>query len=490
MGLLNAQMRVFEQELYMPLPPKVIQERDPLTLRQYSEKMWETLEPAQPFVPGWHIDAICEHLEACTRGDIKKLIINMPPRHGKSLLVSVFWQTWHWGEVNPSSRWIFASYSRDFAIRDNLKARRLIQSDFYQEEYGRVYRLTGDQNSKIRFENDRTGLRLATSVAGVATGEGGQFAVVDDPHKVGEAESAKKLDSALRWWTETMSTRGNDAKKYVRVIVMQRVSEGDLTGEMLSKEMGYEHLCLPARYEKTQKKYVTSIGFSDPREYEGELLWPAHIDEKALSEMESTLGEFGTASQLQQRPVPRHGGIFDREMLKVVNAVPENIYARYRYWDIAATEKGGAYTVGVRMARTKDGNYFVEDVVRVQYGSRKRDSLIRATAEKDGREVKIFIEQEGGSAGKDAASGFIKLLDGFTVKTDKPRGDKELRADPFASQVNAGNVKLLRGDWNKQYIEELGVFPRGRYKDQVDASSGCYSMLAKYQEAEVLRVKF
>jgi hypothetical protein len=216
-------------------------------LRDFVRQAWHVLEPATPYVHGWHLDAISEHLEAVSRGWIRKLIINIPPRHMKSLSVSVFWPCWDWLQ-RPDRRYIYSSYAQRLSTRDSLKCRRLILSPWYQSHWGGLFQLTGDQNEKTRFENDKTGYRLATSVDGSNTGEGGDFIVADDPHNVRERESDIQRENVITWWDEVMSTRLNDPKTGARVVVMQRMHERDLSGHLL-EQGGWEHLCLPARYE-------------------------------------------------------------------------------------------------------------------------------------------------------------------------------------------------------------------------------------------------
>src|SRR5579872_44415 len=181
------------------------------SLAEFVRVAWPIVEPSTPFVPGWHIDAIIEHLEAVTRGQIRNLLINVPPRHMKSLLVSVFWPPWEWIRW-PERRWLFSSYAASLSIRDSLKCRRLIESPWYQRLWGERFALTGDQNTKGRFDNDRSGYRLATSVGGAATGEGGDRLVCDDPHSVNEVESDSVRNSTNGWFDIVMATRVNDPK--------------------------------------------------------------------------------------------------------------------------------------------------------------------------------------------------------------------------------------------------------------------------------------
>ena len=166
-------------------------------LREFVRQAWPIVEPSTPFVPGWHIDAIIEHLEAVSRGQIRNLLINVPPRHMKSLLVSVFWPAWEWIRW-PERRWLYSSYAASLSIRDSVNCRRLIESPWYQRRWGHVFSLTSDQNTKGRFDNNRTGYRLTTSVGGAVTGEGGDRIICDDAHNVQEAES-DSISAPARW---------------------------------------------------------------------------------------------------------------------------------------------------------------------------------------------------------------------------------------------------------------------------------------------------
>ena len=219
------------------------------SLKEFTKRAWPTIEPGREFYDNWHIDAISEHLQAVVEGDIKRLIINIPPRHMKSISVAVALPAWTW-TIQPEKRFLFASYAGSLSIRDSVKCRRLIDSKWYKDHFGHTFKLTSDQNQKQRFENDQTGQRIATSVDGALTGEGGDIIVVDDPHNVREAESSTVREGVLEWWDQAMQTRLNDPKTGAFIIIMQRVHENDLTGHILGNEYNaWDHLCLPARYE-------------------------------------------------------------------------------------------------------------------------------------------------------------------------------------------------------------------------------------------------
>lgn len=333
------------------LPSKVEIEAERLTrsLSFYVEEAWKVVEPAIPFVYNWHIGLISEYLVALTELQIQNLIINIPPRHMKSLQSCVIWPTWVWLSM-PSSRWITGSYSLKLAVRDTLKSRRILQSEWYQQRFGDRFQLTGDQNEKSRYENDKTGLRMAFGMDSQVTGEGGDFIVVDDALKSQDADSDIEREKVNGVWDNSLSTRANDPKTARRLIIGQRLHEDDLPGHVIEKMKTegahqYELLCLPARYEP--KRFVSSIGLQDPRTEVGELLWPEHIDEPALVAMEADLGERGTAGQLQQRPAPAGGVIFKRAWFDR----PQNRYdptdrsifnksvARWIFYDTAFKDK-------------------------------------------------------------------------------------------------------------------------------------------------------
>ncbi len=449
-------------------------------LKHFTRQAWHVLEPTTAFVSGWHIDVICEHLEAVSRSEITRLLINIPPRHTKSLLVSVLWPCWSWIH-NPSSRWLFVSYGQDLSTRDSVKCRRLITSQWYQEMWGDKFAITSDQNQKTRFENNKTGYRLATSVGGMLTGEGGGFLIIDDPHNVKEAESDTIRESILRWYDEVLSTRLDDPKTGAKVIIMQRVHERDLSGHVLQKEAGYTHLCLPARYE-TDRRCTTVLGFSDPRKEEGEPLWPALYGDKELTELENSLGSYAAAGQLQQRPSPRGGGMFKIDKFELIDRFnPDQVLRSVRYWDKAGTQGGGAFTAGVLIHRMRDKSYVVADVVHGQWSSGIREQRIKQVAELDGSKVRIWVEQEPGSGGKESAESTIRNLTGYTARADRVTGSKEVRAEPYAAQVEIGNVSILNRQWTKVFLQEHESFPVGKRKDQVDAAAGAFMKLSTPQ---------
>ncbi len=456
------------------------------SLIEFIRQAWHIVEPKNVFVDGWHLDAICEHLEAVSAGQIQNLLINIPPRHMKSLAVSVFFPAWEWMH-NPSLRYVYSSYAEQLSKRDSRKCRKLIQSLWYQSRWGSAFEISSDQNEKLRFENNETGVRVATSVDGMGTGEGGDRIIVDDAHKIKEGGSIVKRMGVLEWWNEEMSTRLDDEDTGVKIIVGQRVHQNDLSGYVLKEEHGYAEVILPARYEGENRikspviDKKTGKPWKDRRTKVGEPLW-RKFGIKQLDKRESKMTVFAIASQQQQQPTPRGGGLFKVESFKIEKNFDRSAIVRsVRYWDKAGTKDAGKMTAGVLMHKLVDESHVIENIIRGQWEYPEREKRIRQTAKIDGIEVMIRHEQEGGSGGKESAQSTTKGLSGYKVEADHPTGSKEVRAEPFSSQVSNGSVILIDGAWAgtsvTDYLEELEMFPTGTYSDQVDASAGAFNSL-------------
>lgn len=435
-------------------------------LKDFIPEAWHVVEPATPFVTGWHLDAICEHLEAITNGQIRNLVINMPPRHMKSLAVAVFWPAWEWIE-HPERRWLFSSYAAQLSQRDSLKCRRLIESPWYQERWGDRFALADDQNAKSRFENDKTGYRLAASVGGAVTGEGGDRVVVDDPHNVQDAPSQTMRESVLRWWDEAMATRLNDPKTGAKVIVMQRVHEDDLSGHVLAQG-GYEHLMLQAEYEGVKTRTV--IGWEDPRTKPGELLWPERFGPTELAALKRALGSYGAAGQLQQRPAPQEGGVVKRDWWRHYDRLPDEIDEWIQSWDLTfkkATDND--FVVGQVWVRAGADRYLV-DQVRARMNFPESLQAVRdLTARYPETYAKLVEDKANGPALIDTLKREITGL--IAVE---PMGSKEARFAAVSPQIEAGNVYLPDPNihpWVQDLIEEAAAFPNGAHDDTVDAMS-------------------
>lgn len=284
------------------------------SLYDFTKHAWAQIDPA-PFREGWPIQAVCEHLEAVVDGQIKRLIINIPPRSGKSTLTSVCFPAWTWAQTTntitsgPGAQFVYASYAEKLALRFSLRNRRLIQSSWYQQRWGDRFNLLSDENTSHKFVNNHSGERLVTSISGTATGFGGNIFVIDDANAANEAFSEAAIQEVIDWWDQTASTRLNDLDAGAFIIIQQRLAENDLTGHVLEQQIGdWDLLMLPMHFDP-DRVVTTSIGWRDPRRVEGELLWPERFPDRAVKELERTLGPFGAAGQLEQSPKPKGGGI-------------------------------------------------------------------------------------------------------------------------------------------------------------------------------------
>jgi predicted phage terminase large subunit-like protein len=434
-------------------------------LKKFIELSWYLIEPGKEFVTGWHIDAICEHLEAISKGQLTRLVINIPPGCMKSLTACVFWPAWVW-TFRPETKWIFASYSIALSKRDNLRMRRLIESEWYRSRFGEAFKALDDNWGTAKFVNDRAGFRLCTSVDGTVTGEHADVQVCDDPIKPQDV-SKTSLMNCLEWWNETMSSRLVDFEKSARLIIMQRLHVNDLAGEML-RSGGYEHLCLPMEFEN---RFVckTSIGFKDPRVNESQLLWPKKCSAESVVEIKKGIGtERGIAAQLQQQPVPHSGAIFKKDAIKHYTRPPKTITI-ITSWDCTFKETGSSYVVGQAWGVSADHEYYVLlDQVRARLSfSDTLDAIRRLSVKFPTSCAHIIEEKANGSAIIDMLRDEIPSL-----KPVLPEGGKEARAHAVEGLWSAGRVLLpdpAHVPWVAEFIQEVLEFPSSINDDQVDA---------------------
>lgn len=287
------------------------------SLIEFYRAAWETIDPA-PYVDGWHLHAIAEHLEAVSNGQIRKLLITMPPRHSKTLLASVVWPAWLWARervegrplIGPQVKFLALAYGDDLALDSALLMRRLVESDWYQARWGSRVKLRADQEAKSKFDNAAGGSRISAGFGGTLTGRGGDIKIIDDPLKADDAESEVKRQAVIRRYDGTLKSRMTDPRHTAEVVIMQRLHENDLAGHILETDHDIEHLMLPALFEP-ERRYYTSIGWTDPRTTEGEILWPERFDDRSLSTFRRNAYEW--AGQWQQRPEVRGGSIIKRD---------------------------------------------------------------------------------------------------------------------------------------------------------------------------------
>lgn len=446
----------------------------------FVKEAWHIVEPTRELKWGWALDAVCQHLEAVHTGDILRLLMNVPPGSMKSLLTNVFFPAWEWGPMGrPDLRYLGTAHKVDLARRDNVKCRRLIKSAWYQSRW-RI-KLLGDQDAKDKFENESTGFRECMAFTSL-TGSRGDRVSLDDPHSVNSANSVAELDDAEFTFKEALPSRVNDDLSAI-IVIMQRLHARDVSGIILDLGLPYEHLCLPMEFEESRRCF-TSIGFRDPRIFEGQLLFPERFSKSTVAELKLSLGSVGAAGQLQQRPSPREGNLFKREWFGETRAIPAGS-TLCRGWDLAATADPNApYTAGVLLARTPEKRFIICGAVRDQLSPGGVLKLIKRTAALDGYDVKISIPQDPGQAGKSQALNFVAELAGFNVVTSTETGDKVDRAEPVSAQAEGGNLDILvTGDkdvdaWIKPFLDEICEFPASKFKDQTDALSRAFGEIA------------
>lgn len=459
------------------------------SLYEFVKQSWHVVEPGIEFVPSWHIEAICEHLEAVSAGDIRRLLINIPPRHSKSTIVSVMWPMWEW-LTTPEQKFLCASYSGTLSIRDNLKARRLVQSPWYQERWGHMFNMAGDQNAKQRFENDKTGYRIATSVGGTATGEGGSRLILDDPHSAQEAQSDQMRETSLEWFNMVWSTRLNDPKRDAMVIVMQRLHEKDISGYVLENLKGWEHISIPAEWDGKVRK--TSLGEYDPRKVKGELICPERFGPAEITSLKQSLGEYGTAGQLQQDPVPTVGGILKTKYFNLWphdEGLPPFEYIIQSY-DCAFTEKtsGDPTACTVWAVFTHEGerclmlidawddNLSYPDLRAkaikdwgTEYGGISKNSPFSRARKPD--RVLVEAKASGQSLIQD-----MRLAKVPVVSYNPGNADKISRAHQAAPTLELGLLWIpeskknptLPVSWANGFLKQVAKFPVAEHDDYVD----------------------
>ncbi len=442
----------------------------------FLQTFWDVIIPEKP-TWNWHLKYLCEELQRMAERVFQNepkdydLIINIPPGSTKSTICSIMFPAWLWTRM-PTCRTICGSHTASLALDLSRRSRLVLTSDKYLKLFPDV-RLADDQSAKGYYVNTKNGGRLATMVGGAVTGHHAHFIIVDDPLDPKRAASEADLKSANDWMRETLPTRKVDQSISPTILIMQRLHQNDPTGEWLerSKGNGIKHICLPAEESLSVSPSILRT------EYRDGLLDPVRMSKKILEEARQELGEYGFSAQYDQTPIPRGGGEFKIDRIVLDERPRSDFVRRVRYWDKAGTRGGGCYTAGVLMAVDKGGIFWILDVIRGQWDAYEREKIIKATAEADGRPTEIGVEQEPGSGGLESAENTVRNLAGFIVFKDRPQGDKMVRADPFIVQVNGGNVRMVKGEWNRAYLDELLYWPHSKYKDQVDASSGAFMRL-------------
>ena len=478
------------------------------SLSEYVKRAWHVVEPGAEYVHGWHVDFLCAHLEAITAGLIlpdgsyyNRLLANVPPGTMKSLLVNVFWPSWEWGPCNmPHLRYVCTSHSQPLAIRDSTKMRRLVQSKWYQDRWGDRVQLTGDQNAKTKFENTATGFREAVAFESM-TGVRGDRVIIDDPHSVDSAQSDAMRQSTIDTFLEAVPSRLTNPEKSAIVVIMQRLHEEDVSGVIISKGLGYDHIMLPMRYDPGRAA-PTLLGYEDPREEEGELLFPDRFPLHVVERDEAVMGPYASAGQFQQSPEPRGGGIIKREWWRLWDqpSFPPFDYIIAAI-DTAYTEKaendpsamtvwgvwsGGDQTAQITRAPTSDGEMLAvlnrtytdeHPKVMMIYAWQDRLQLhelvekVQETMQQYGVE-KLLVENK--ASGYSVAQELRRLYgyEEFAVQLVDPKGhDKLARLFSLQHLFAEGLIYAPERSWADMVINQAAQFPRAKHDDLVDTTS-------------------
>jgi predicted phage terminase large subunit-like protein len=452
------------------------------SLAEFAKRAWKVLEPAQPLKWGWALDAICLHLEAVTDGRITRLLMNVPPGSMKSLLTGVIWPAWEWGPRGmPEMRFIGTAHEEQLAIRDSRRCRDLIKSEWYQSLW--PVQLAADLDGKREFGNVHKGVRQARSFTSM-TGVRGDRIILDDPISAHNANSAAALEDARIAFTETLPTRVNNEKSAI-VVIMQRLSEKDVSGVILDMKLPYVHLCIPMRFEPS-RRCVTEIGWADPRTVEGELMFPERFSESQVLELEKTLGTYGTAGQLQQRPAPRGGGVIKTEWFQYWEAMPA---LEFRFITVDTAQKTGQqndYSVLQCWGRTATGKAIKLDRIRGKWEAPELLTQARAFWLKHLHDERPLAQRATlrGMYVEDKVSGtgLIQTLrrEGLPVIPVQRNKDKITRAYDAAPFIEAGNVMLPQDvPWLSEFLAEVQEFPAGAHDDQLDPMFDAVNIVQK-----------
>lgn len=443
----------------------ISREKAERTLPDFIEQAWQVIEPGTTYVDNWHIHLIGEYMEAVNRGQIRRLIINIPPRHMKSLEVTVCYPVWTWIR-HPEKRFIKVSYSDSLSRKHNIIARDIIRSPWYQGNWGGAFSLKDDVNRQNEFKNNHQGFMLSTSVGGALTGEGGDVIIIDDPQNPLMANSEAEREASVGFFKNTLQTRLNDPKTGVFIIVMQRLHENDLTGHILSESLGYEHLCLPAiAEERTVIRFPVS-GKELVRE-PGDILNGGRFDREVLDGMKKSMGSAQFAGQFQQTPAPAEGIIFRREwMTDFYTHAPKT--SDIQSWDMAFTKsEGSAKVAGFVMGR-RGADIYIKDLVNDKMDFTESVAAVRALSGKwKSARAKVVENKANGPA---IVNTLKKEIPGMVEFN--PKGSKEERAMSVTPYFEAGNIHFpdpKTNPWVDDLIRDLLIFPKGAYKDTVDA---------------------
>ncbi len=437
-------------------------------LRDFVRAAWDVLEPRTELKWNWHHDLICEHLEAVRDGQIRRLIVNVPPRELKSTIVTVCFPAWVWLK-EPQERFLFGSYADSLARKHSILRRALIESPWFQRSWGDRFRLRDDLNTKSDFGNDKMGQMKAAGISGSVTGEGGNYLIFDDPHNPKKVESDVERQSTLDNLDLAWMSRLNDRTIGRVVLVMQRTHDADATQHFLDTGE-YTHLKLPAVEDEPKRTLVFPVSGKTIERKEGEELHPARLDAKVRAQLEKDLGSWGYAAQYQQNPVPRKGGMVQLSWFKSYTVQPSKFDRVIMSWDMAFKDtKASAYVVGQVWGKI-EGRAYLIDQVREKMDFVASCHAVAALIAKHPRATRRLVEDKanGPAIIAQLKSKFPGLI---AVQTADDKVARFAAVTPFFESGNIYVPDESIAPWVNDYKLELTRFPRTTYKDQVDATS-------------------
>lgn len=423
-----------------------------------------------------HLEHLNDRLLDVAAGKCRRLMVFMPPRHGKSEFISKYFTAWYLGTF-PDRRVILTSYEADFAAQWGRRAREIV------EEYGRLsfneqVEVMPDSSAASRWDiKGHQGGMVTAGVGGPITGKGGHLIIIDDPVKNAEQASSQTYrEKAWDWYQSTLYTRLEPGGALI--LIMTRWNQGDLAGKILEDMQNggerWEILNLPAVAEGPD-----AIG-----RLPGDPLWPERFTREDLARIQRTVGSYHWTALYQQRPTPQEGGMFKRQWFEIVDAYPQGCRT-VRRWDLAASVQKGDWTSGLKLG-VLNGIFYVIDLRHVRENPAGVEALVKQTAQEDGVATMIRMEQEPGSSGVNTIDNYARrVLVGYTFKGVPSTGPKEVRAQPVSAAAEAGNVKLVHGPWNAAFLDEVTMFPNGDHDDIVDVLSGAFTDLTLQQSGHI-----
>jgi predicted phage terminase large subunit-like protein len=444
------------------------------SLRHFVRFAWPIVEPSTPYVHNWHIDVICAHLEAVTRGEIKYLLINIPPRQMKSTIVSVMWPAWEWLQ-RPGLRYLSASFQQSLSVRDAGRSRLLMQSRWYREHFGDVFRFRGDQDAKGRYENNKGGMRIALSTESGGTGEGGDRLLYDDPHSLKDSQSVAAQRNAIQFWTEVMGTRGNSSET-ARIVIMQRSGPDDLSGYCLEDQRYRDnHICIPLEWDGKARSTLFMPGGYDPRTVVGELLWPARFDAESVANLKRDVRAYGVNAQLQQTPTYRGSetNAILNKFARYEEGYPPTVGYKFQSWDTASKPGSGNAHNAAGTFEADELGISLTHVLREQY---TYPALKRAVVSyaKEYRPDAVLIEDK--DSGQALLQELPTMQDWLALNIPliaiTPLASKLMRWAVETESIESGRVHVPNNAaWLIDFEAEVASYPHGVSKDRVDMMS-------------------